>query len=145
MRAIIQKVSKARVTIANSIVGIIDKGLLVFIGVSSSDNREESIKIADKICKLRIFKDNNNKMNLSVQDVQGSVMIVSQFTLYGDCQKGNRPSFIHAAPQKHAQKIYNVLINYMHTKNLNIQTGEFGADMDVELINDGPTTFIIET
>ena len=144
MRAIIQKVSKAKVTTASALIGLIDKGLVVFIGITSSDDTEEVIKIADKICKLRIFKDKNHKMSLSVRDVKGSILVVSQFTLYGDCQKGNRPSFIQAAPQQHAQKIYNELINYMYKKKINIQTGEFGADMNVELINDGPTTFIIE-
>ena len=138
MRAIIQKVSKAKVTTASALIGLIDKGLVVFIGITSSDDTEEVIKIADKICKLRIFKDKNHKMNLSVRDVKGSILVVSQFTLYGDCQKGNRPSFIQAAPQQHAQKIYNELINKLSFPciiNINSEMFQFNFFLNIKNFN----------
>ena len=143
MKAIIQRVNQAHVIEDSVIIGKISKGLLIFVGVEDSDNDNTIIKISDKIINLRIFNDINNKMNLSLIDVGGSVLIISQFTLYGDCSKGNRPSFIKAASPVHAKKIYNEFVNYMVQQNINVQSGKFGANMKVQLINDGPATFIL--
>ena len=144
MRAIIQRVSKAQVTIDDKIRGTISEGLLIFIGIAQDDSASHVIKLADKILSLRIFNDINEKMNLSVHDIQGSLLIISQFTLYADCKKGNRPSFINAASPVHAKKIYNEFVNYMNQQKINVQSGVFGADMKVSLINSGPSTFILD-
>ena len=144
MRAIIQRVSKAQVTIDNTIRGKISEGLLIFIGIAQDDSMSHVIKLADKILSLRIFNDINKKMNLSVHDIQGNLLIISQFTLYADCNKGNRPSFINAASPVHAKKIYNEFVNYMNQQKINVQSGVFGADMKVSLVNTGPSTFILD-
>ena len=144
MRAIIQRVSKAQVTIDDKIRGTISEGLLIFIGIAQDDSASHVIKLADKILSLRIFNDINEKMNLSVHDIQGSLLIISQFTLYADCKKGNRPSFINAASPVHAKKIYNEFVNYMNQQKINVQSGVFGAEMKVSLINSGPSTFILD-
>ena len=145
MRAIIQRVSKAQVTIDNTIRGKISEGLLIFIGIAQDDSISHVIKLADKILSLRIFNDSNKKMNLSIHDIQGSLLIISQFTLYADCNNGNRPSFINAASPVHAKKIYNEFVNYMYQQNINCESGVFGAHMEVSLINDGPVTLIMDT
>jgi len=144
MRAIIQRVSKAQVAIDNTIRGKISEGLLIFIGIAQDDSMSHVIKLADKILSLRIFNDINKKMNLSVHDIQGNLLIISQFTLYADCNKGNRPSFINAASPVHAKKIYNEFVNYMNQQKINVQSGVFGADMKVSLVNTGPSTFILD-
>ena len=144
MRAIIQRVSKAQVTIDDKIRGTISEGLLIFIGIAQDDSVSHVIKLADKILSLRVFNDINEKMNLSVHDIQGSLLIISQFTLYADCKKGNRPSFINAASPVHAKKIYNEFVNYMNQQKINVQSGVFGADMKVNLVNAGPSTFILD-
>ena len=144
MKAVIQRVSQAEVTIDDKIMGKISEGILIFIGIAQDDRMSHVIKLSDKILNLRIFNDINKKMNLSIHDIQGSLLIVSQFTLYADCKKGNRPSFINAASPVHAKKIYNEFVNYMNQQKLNVQSGVFGADMKVNLINSGPSTFVLD-
>ena len=145
MKLVIQRVTRAHLAIDNKLISAINKGLVVFIGIKHSDTLLSIPPIAKKIINLRLFNDENNKMNLSLLDVSGNLLIVSQFTLYGNCKKGNRPSFMDSASSEHAKKIYNEFVNYMHNKLNKVQTGIFGAHMDVELINDGPVTFIIDS
>ena len=135
----------AHQTIQKKLHSKINKGIVVFIGIAHSDTILDIPKFANKIIKLRIFNDENQKMNLSLLDIGGEILIVSQFTLYGECRKGNRPSFKKSASLEHAKKIYNEFVNYMHSKLKKVQTGEFGANMQISLVNDGPVTFIIET
>ena len=144
MKAIIQRVNKAQVMIDNKIIGKISEGFVIFIGIAQDDSMSHVIKLADKILSLRVFNDINKKMNLSIHDIKGSLLIISQFTLYADCNKGNRPSFINAASPVHAKKIYNEFVNYMTQQKINVQLGKFGADMEVSLINAGPATFILD-
>ena len=145
MKAVIQRVQQATVTINEQPLSTISSGLLILIGVTHSDNKRDVIKLADKIIKLRIFNDHHKKMNLSVQDIDGEIMIVSQFTLYGNCVKGNRPSFKNSSSSEHAKKIYYEFVNYIKEKINKVQTGQFGADMQISLLNDGPVTFILDT
>jgi len=144
MKAIIQRVDRASVSVMGSKIGSISKGLLVFIGIQNSDGLEEIYKLSDKLLNLRIFNDNNLKMNLSISDISGELLIISQFTLFANFSKGNRPSFVDAGNPIHAKKIYNEFVNYMNQKKINVQSGEFGSDMKIELINSGPATFILE-
>ena len=144
MKVVIQRVIKSSVRINNKEVAKIGKGFSIFLGISKDDNFEKADYIIKKIYNLRVFSDENDKMNLSIQDINGELLIVSQFTLYADCKKGNRPSFINAAPPEEAEKIYEYFINECKKNNLKVETGEFGADMKVELINDGPVTIILE-
>jgi D-tyrosyl-tRNA(Tyr) deacylase len=145
MRAVIQRVSQARVHIGDEIVGQIQKGLLVLLGVTQADTEEQARWLADKIVGLRIFNDPDEKMNLSLGDVQGAMLIVSQFTLYGDCRKGRRPSFIDAAGPELAEPLYECFINGVRALGIPVATGRFGAMMQVELVNDGPVTLIVES
>ena len=145
MRAIIQRVNKSSLYISNVLHSSIDVGLLVLIGFESSDNHIDIEKITKKIINMRIFADSENKMNLSVNDIKGELLIVSQFTLYADCKKGNRPSFIKSAKAIQAQKIYNEFVNYISNHYELVKTGEFGADMDIELINNGPVTIQLDS
>tara|TARA_Y100000739_G_C20464419_1_gene398317 strand:+ start:128 stop:574 length:447 start_codon:yes stop_codon:yes gene_type:complete len=145
MRVVIQRVNKANLYISNSLYSSIDMGLLVLVGFESNDNQIDIEKITKKIIKMRIFSDSENKMNLSIQDIQGELLIVSQFTLYADCKKGNRPSFTKSAKVIEAQKIYNEFVNYISNHYKHIKTGEFRADMDIELINNGPVTIQLDS
>ena len=145
MRAIIQRVNKSNLYISNVLHSSIDVGLLVLVGFESSDNYVDIEKITKKIIKMRIFADSENKMNLSVKDIHGELLIVSQFTLYADCKKGNRPSFVKSAKAIQAQKIYNEFVNYISNHYKLVKTGEFGADMDIELINNGPVTIQLDS
>ena len=145
MRVVIQRVNKANLYISNSLYSSINMGLLVLIGFESNDNQIDIEKITKKIIKMRIFSDSENKMNLSIQDIQGELLIVSQFTLYADCKKGNRPSFTKSAKVIEAQKIYNEFVNYISNHYKHIKTGEFRADMDIELINNGPVTIQLDS
>lgn len=142
MRLVIQRVKKASVTIEGNVVGSIDKGLLIFLGVGEGDTRSMVDKYVDKLAKLRIFEDENGKTNLDINDVNGKIMVVSQFTLYADCKKGNRPSFVHAAAPDIANELYEYFKEKCALKFGNVQSGQFGADMKVELINDGPFTVL---
>lgn len=144
MKALIQRVKRASVTIDDKLYSSIDAGLLVFVGVEKSDEKVNAEKLADKILKLRIFDDENDKMNFSVTDVKGEILAVSQFTLCGDCKKGTRPSFDNSAPLDKAIKLYEYFVECLKQSSLNVETGKFRAMMDVELINDGPVTFFVE-
>lgn len=145
MRAVVQRVNEASVSIDNEIVSKIGKGLLVFVGVKPDDTKTDRDYIINKVTNLRIFEDENGKMNLSVKDVDGEILIVSQFTLYGDCRKGRRPSFVRAGDPKEAEQVYNDFIEEILKEPLKIQTGVFQAEMDINLINDGPVTMLLDS
>ena len=139
-----QRVSRARVTIDGRVTGEIGSGLLLLVGFSDADTEESLSWVADKVLGLRVFADEHGKMNRSVVDVGGSLLVVSQFTLYGDTRKGKRPSFVGAAPPQVAVSLYERFLAQLRATEVPVQTGEFGAMMDVELINDGPVTLILE-
>ena len=143
MKVVVQKVKEASCTVDGKITGEIDKGLMILVGFTYGDNIDNITKMAQKIVNLRIFEDNNGIMNLSVLDVNGSILSISQFTLYADTKKGNRPSYINALNGEEATKLYD-LFNQELSKYLHVETGIFGAMMDISLINDGPTTIIME-
>lgn len=142
MKLVIQRVSKASVCVEGENVGNIGRGLLVLLGVGQSDIREMADRYVDKLIKLRIFEDNEGKTNLSVKDVDGDIMVVSQFTLYADCKKGNRPSFIGAGEPQIAEELYEYFKEQVKRKYGRVECGRFGADMKVELVNDGPFTVV---
>jgi D-tyrosyl-tRNA(Tyr) deacylase len=145
MRAVVQRVTRARVVVNEEVVGSIAQGLLVLLGVAPTDTEAQAQWLADKIVGLRIFRDDEDRMNRSVADVGGAVLIVSQFTLYGDCSKGRRPSFIGAAGPELAVPLYEALIAAVRAQGIPTATGRFGAMMQVELVNDGPVTLILDT
>ncbi len=144
MKALIQRVKRASVTIEGELFSAINSGILVFLGVEKGDEKENAEKLAQKIVNLRIFEDENEKMNLSLKDVNGEMLVVSQFTLCGDCKKGTRPSFDKAANPDLAVDLYEYFIKCIEDNNIPVKTGKFRAMMDVELINDGPVTFWVE-
>lgn len=144
MKALIQRVKRASVTINSKKISEIGNGLLVLLGVEKGDEAINADKLADKLVHLRIFEDENEKMNKSLLDINGEMLIVSQFTLCGDCKKGTRPSFDKSAPPQIANELYEYFIEKVKEYSIPVQTGRFGAMMDVELINDGPVTFMIE-
>lgn len=145
MRAVLQRVSRAKVTVGDRVTGEVGVGWLLLLGVAPGDTQKEIGWLADKVANLRAFKDADGKMNLSVQDVGGSVLVVSQFTLYGDCRKGRRPGFTGAAPPAIAEPLYEAFVVALKALGVPTATGEFAADMRVELVNDGPVTFVIDT
>jgi D-aminoacyl-tRNA deacylase len=145
MRAVLQRVTRAGVTIDGAVVGSIGPGLLVLLGVTHTDTLDDARWLAEKCVGLRIFNDADGKMNLGLTDVSGSVLVVSQFTLYGDAQKGRRPSFIAAARPEQAIPLYEAFINGIRALGISVATGRFGATMAVELVNDGPVTLILDT
>ena len=145
MRAVVQRVTNADVKIDGRVNGKIDNGLLVLLGVGNGDTEEDMKYIADKIIKLRIFSDENDKMNLSLEDVGGSMLVISQFTLYGDCSHGRRPYFRNAMEPVSANEMYEKFVAYIRERGIHTETGEFGADMKVSLTNDGPVTIILES
>ena len=145
MRFVIQRVTHAKVTVNETITGAIDKGFLVLIGVSETDTKEIADKMIKKLVGMRIFEDENGKTNLSLTDVGGSLLLVSQFTLYADCKKGNRPSFTKAGNPVMAQEMYEYIISQCKQQIENVQAGIFGADMKVELLNDGPFTILLDS
>jgi D-tyrosyl-tRNA(Tyr) deacylase len=144
MRAVVQRVTKSSVTVEGKTVGKIDNGLMVLLGVADGDTRNEADYMADKIANLRIFEDENGKMNRSLLDTGGEMLVVSQFTLLGDCRKGRRPSFVKAAPPETAVPLYEYFVEILNQKGIRVETGEFGAMMAVSLVNDGPVTMILE-
>lgn len=144
MRLLIQRVSKASVKVEGECVGKINKGFLVFLGITHGDTKENVDYLVNKLYNLRVFEDENEKMNLSIKDINGEILIVSQFTLYADTSHGNRPSFINAAKPYEANELYEYFIEKAKQKGLKIEAGIFGADMKVELLNDGPVTILLE-
>lgn len=144
MKVIIQRVLEASVEVDNRCVGQIGKGFLIFLGVGQDDNKQIADKYIDKILKLRIFADDMGKTNLSLKDVDGEVLVVSQFTLYADCRKGNRPDFIKAGAAKLAEELYEYFTQQIKDRLGRVESGEFGADMKISLVNDGPFTIILD-
>jgi D-tyrosyl-tRNA(Tyr) deacylase len=144
MKAVVQRVTSASVVVENQTVGSIDQGILVFMGVEKGDNEAKADWLAEKICGLRIFCDENGKMNRSVQEINGSLLVVSQFTLAGNCTKGKRPSFDTAAPADEGKRLYEYFVETVKKLDIPVQTGIFQADMQVSLVNNGPVTFILE-
>ncbi len=143
MRFLVQRVSKAKVVVDNEIVGKIEKGFMTLIGIKQGDTKKEADKLIKKMLKLRIFEDENGKMNLNIKQVDGKILAISQFTLYADTKKGNRPSFINAAKPEEAEELYEYIINEL-SKEINVEKGVFGAHMDVDFVNDGPVTILLE-
>jgi D-aminoacyl-tRNA deacylase len=144
VRALIQRVTCASVEVAGERVAAIDRGLLVLVGVGHGDGDETAVRLADKVARLRVFGDQRGRMNLSVGDIGGAVLAVSQFTLYGDVGRGNRPSFIAAADPESAARLVQVFVEHLRGQGLPVETGRFGADMRVSLVNDGPVTIWTE-
>jgi len=145
MRAVVQRVSRAQVSVGDQLVGRIGPGLLVLLGVAKADNQADADYLANKICGLRIFEDQDGKMNLSLAETQGSVLAVSQFTLYGDVRKGRRPSFDLAAPPQLANELYEYFVSKIRYAGIVCETGQFQAMMQVELVNDGPVTILLDS
>lgn len=145
MKFVIQRVSEASCTVDGNIIGQINKGFCVLIGVSNEDNTEIADKMIKKLIGMRIFEDENGKTNLSLADVDGSLLLISQFTLYADCKKGNRPSFTNAGNPELANNLYEYIIKKCKEQVPNVQTGSFGADMKISLINDGPFTIVLNS
>ena len=145
MRLVIQRVKKTSVSIENKVYSSIDKGLLVFIGINVNDKKEDASYLVKKLINMRIFNDSNDKLNLSAKDLDMPLMLISQFTLYANCKRGNRPSFVNAARSEIAKPLYEFFIKEIQKYNLNFKTGKFGAMMDIKLINDGPITIILDS
>lgn len=144
MKIVIQRVANAQVEVDKKVVGKIGKGFLVLVGVTHDDTKENADYLVKKLCKLRVFTDENDKMNLSLKDVNGELLIVSQFTLYANCKDGNRPSFVEAAKPEQANELYEYFCSECEKNDIKVEKGIFGADMKVSLLNDGPVTIIIE-
>ena len=145
MRAVIQRVKASRVEVEGKVIGEIGTGLNVLIGISKEDTKEDIEYIVRKVLGMRIFEDENGKMNFSLQDIEGELLLISQFTLYGDCRKGKRPDFMKAQGGEEAEKLYNELVEAFKKEVKNVQTGECGADMQVYIQNDGPVTLLLES
>ena len=144
MKAVVTRVTEASVTIENEVMGKIGQGFLVLLGIGPEDTEETAVYLADRVCGVRVFEDENGKMNKSLKDVNGSLLLVSQFTLYADCSSGNRPSFTDAAKPDFANELYEYIIEECKKQVRIVETGVFGADMKVGLVNDGPVTIILE-
>ena len=145
MIAVLQRVTTGKVKIGDRIVGDIDNGLVILLGVHRDDKEEDIIFLADKVIGLRIFNDNNGKMNISLQDADGSVLVISQFTLCGDWRKGRRPRFTKAADPDKGKLLYDGFIDAVRSRGINVESGAFGAEMDVSLVNSGPVTFVLDS
>ena len=145
MIAVIQRCSQGKVTVSDKVVGKISHGLVIFLGVQKNDTENDAEFLVNKICGFRIFNDENDKMNLSIKDVNGSALVISQFTLCGDTKKGRRPSFIQAATSEDGDRLYEYFMSEMKKSGVPIESGEFGAMMDVELVNNGPVTFVLNS
>ncbi len=140
-----QRVSQAKVTVAGEVAGQIGKGFLILLGVGTNDRQDDAVYLAQKVVGLRVFEDSEEKMNLCLADVGGAALVVSQFTLYGDCRKGRRPSFIEAARPEMANSLYEVFVAELRGQGLHVETGRFQQHMDVELTNDGPVTLLLDS
>ncbi|MBZ5611619.1 MAG: D-tyrosyl-tRNA(Tyr) deacylase [Acidobacteriia bacterium] len=145
MKVVLQRVKQAHVDVAGAPVGAIGRGLVIFLGVTHADSREDADYLADKIIHLRIFPDDEGRMNRSLVEARGALLVVSQFTLYGSCKKGRRPSFDQAAPPEQARELYEYFVERLRTSNAIVETGVFQAEMEVHLVNDGPVTFILDS
>ena len=145
MRAVVQRVTSSSVSVDGKIIGEIGLGFNVLIGISKGDNLEDLKYIKDKVINLRVFQDENDKMNLSLLDVKGEILVISQFTLYGDCRKGRRPNFMEAQGGDEALKLYEEFLELLKTSDLKVESGEFGADMKVQINNDGPVTILLDS
>ncbi|QFT90003.1 D-tyrosyl-tRNA(Tyr) deacylase [Bacillus sp. THAF10] len=145
MRVVLQRTKRAEVRVNDEVVGKIDRGVMLLVGVTHEDTHEDAAYVAEKVVNLRIFEDELEKMNLSLLDVEGSVLSVSQFTLYGDCRKGRRPNFMAAAKPDHAEEIYESFNKELRSKGVTVETGTFGAMMDIDFVNDGPVTLLVES
>lgn len=145
MRVVIQRVTYSKVIVDDKVVGSIDRGLNLLIGFSKEDTDEDLLYLRDKIINLRIFEDENDKMNLSLLDVKGDILAISQFTLYGDCRKGRRPNFMEAEGGDRAKALYERFVELLRETKLKVETGEFGAHMNVDILNDGPVTIILDS
>jgi D-tyrosyl-tRNA(Tyr) deacylase len=145
MRAVVQRVSRAKVAVAGEVIAEIGNGFLVLLGVGKDDSEQDAEWLSEKIATLRVFEDSEGKMNLDISQVDGSMLIVSQFTLYADCRKGRRPGFDQAAPPETAEQLYNYFIEKVKAKGIPVQTGKFQAMMDVELVNQGPVTLLLDS
>ena len=143
MKFLVQKVSKAEVRVDNNVIGKINKGFMILIGIHKNDTIKEADKLISKVLKLRIFEDENDKLNLNIKDIDGEILAISQFTLYGNTEKGNRPSFINAAKGEVAEPLYDYIVQEL-SKNIKTEKGKFGAFMEVDFINEGPVTIILE-
>lgn len=145
MKFVIQRVTQAQVAVAGQVIGSIDRGFVVLCGICNEDTDQIADKMLQKMLNLRIFADENGKTNLSLKDVNGELLIISQFTLYADCRKGNRPSFLRSGSAEHAQRLYEYLLKSCQEKGYPVKSGEFGADMKVSLVNDGPFTIVLDS
>ena len=145
MRAVIQRVQESSVSVDGVVAGSIGRGLLVLLGVDVDDDERDAAQMAEKVATLRCFEDDASKFNLSVEDVGGAVLVISQFTVHGDCRKGRRPSFTQAARPEQAIPLYESVIGHLRARGLTVATGSFGAHMDVRLVNDGPVTLLLDT
>lgn len=145
MRAVVQRVKKASVKVDDTIIAGIGKGILIYLGVGRLDDSSDIDYLVNKVIGLRIFEDEDEKMNLSVSDIEGEVLVISQFTLYGDVRKGKRPSFTDSAPPSIGNDFYNIFVEKIRQMNLKVETGEFGAHMEVDYINDGPVTILLDS
>lgn len=145
MKVVVQRSKKAAVTVEGQVVGQIEEGLVLLVGVTHEDTEDDAIYLAEKIVNLRIFTDDEGKMNLSVKDISGQLLVISQFTLYGDTRKGRRPNFMAAARPEQAEHLYETLISELRQHNIAVETGRFGAMMNVELNNSGPVTLIMDS
>ncbi len=145
MRAVVQRVKRAAVWVEEDLVGVIDAGLAVLVGVGQDDSLQDVQYLSDKLVNLRVFEDNHGKMNRSVQDIRGGILLISQFTLWGDCRKGRRPAFTAAAPPEKAQYLYDLMIEQLSQYGVPVKQGLFGAQMQVEIFNDGPVTLLLDS
>jgi D-tyrosyl-tRNA(Tyr) deacylase len=145
MRAVVQRVSSASVTVAGNITGHVERGFLVLLGIATDDSQEDLIYLAQKVIGLRVFEDAEGKMNLSIGEVGGAMLVVSQFTLYGDCRKGRRPGFTDAAKPEVAEPLYRAFVAEVRGQGISVETGQFQAEMQVSLVNDGPVTLLIDS
>ena len=145
MRAVVQRVTSASVKVEDEVIGQLERGFLVLLGVGTDDSDADAVTLAEKIAGLRVFEDHNRKMNLALNDIDGRMLIVSQFTLFGDCRKGRRPSFVDAARPEQAERLYQSFVAEIRGQGIHVETGRFQTHMDVSLVNDGPVTLLLDS